>query len=424
MRRPLLALLVADVLVLVVAVVGAATVDRGSNATATSDVARSVAIAPDGSVPPPPAPRAVTAALVQRRPWPDRVTPTAPWTARLDGAGGRTTLTRVAGVVPGGLGQASLKLASVDPRSATANQANLSLTLPDGAKWYPIAPFHLDASGDLPFTSASTVDAAVTVFVPSLSAVLANAPDPVTAVGTFVAVDGRQVDRLVLPRATRVTQDCPRTPCQPTDDVPAVSLAAGPATVLRASTGPQSGEAAVAGSARAQALGRRWDGLVGAVEGTDLAATATWDGRTWSLTATARGARQVWVDVWPIADTTLSPSSTVNDNLHNCLRNCDLRVRWTNTGFATSQIYEAEGMGGAARSIGFDLNTSLGHDAGLGVRRGDRKINLGGGGDADSNQAPGEKVDRGLSYTPGADVTLILRGNFADVRVHLAVPAA
>jgi hypothetical protein len=301
---------------------------------------------------------------------------------------------------------------------------NENLTLPDGARWYALGAFHLDATGDLAFTSAFAHDGAVTIAVVSLESVLAKAPDPVTAVGRFVSADGRQVDRLALPHSTRVARDCAPSPCTPRTDVPGVSLAAGSATTLRGSTGAQPAEAAVAGSARAQALGHRWDGLTGAVEGTDLAATATWDGRAWSLTATAGGARQLWVDVWPVADTTLAVTSGIDGNVHNCLLNCSLRLRWTNTGWATSQIYEAEAEGPSGPTIGFDLNKSLGHDAGLGVGRGDRKINLGGGGDVDSNQPPGAKVDRGLSYTPGTDVTVVLRGNFPDARVHLAIPAA
>ena len=99
-----------------------------------------------------------------------------------------------------------------------------------------------------------------------------------------------------------------------------------------------------------------------------------------------------------------------------------MRLRWTNTGWATAQIYEAEALGPAGPTVGFDLNKSSGQDAGLDVRRGDRKINLGGGGDVDSNQAPGEKVARGLSHTPGTDVTMVLRGNFPEVRVRLAIP--
>jgi hypothetical protein len=424
-RRSLVALAVVDLLVLAAAIAGAANVGPSTRSTTATGGTGAVSapLEAGGSVPRLAAPRTVTAALVRDRPWPDRVTPSAAWTAALDGVGNRVTLTAVAGVVPGGLGQATLKLASADPRGHAPSD-NVNLTLPDGTKWYPLDPFRLDATGDLPFTSAVAHDGAVTLTVASLPATLVGAPDPVVAVGRFVSADGREVDRLALPRATRVGRDCPNATCPVVPDAPAVALPARPATVLRGSTSARSGEAAVAGSARAQALGRRWDGLVGAVEGTDMTATATWDGRSWSLAAAARGARQVWVDVWPVADTTLAASSSVNDDLHNCLRNCDLRLRWTNTGFATSQIYEAEAVGPAGRSIGFDLNKSLGHDAGLGVGRGDRKVNLGGGGDVDSNQAPGEKVDRGLSYTPGADVTLVLRGNFADVRVHLAIPAA
>jgi hypothetical protein len=426
-RRSLVALAVVDVLLVVSAAACSHTVDRATSGSG-SGTAASGPVSADTPAPPLPAPRTVTGPLVLARPWPARVTPTAAWTAALDGVGGRVTLSAVSGVVPGGMSLASLKLASTDPRPGATTPPpsdNVHLALPDGSRWYPLDAFRLDAAADLPFTSAAARDGTVTVSVASWAAMLAAAPDPVTAVGTFVTVDGRRVDRLTLPRATKVVHDCPpSTPsCPISVDAPAVTLAAHAGTVLRASTTSASGEAAVAGSARAQALGRRWDSLVGAVEGTDLTSTATWDGRTWTLTASVRGARQVWVDVWPVADTTLAATSGINSHVHNCLRNCDLRVRWVNTGFATSQIYEAEGIGPGA-SIGFDLNKSLGHDAGLGIGRGDRKINLGGGGDVDSNQPPGEKVDRGLSYTPGDDVTLVLRGNFPDTRVHLAIPAA
>jgi hypothetical protein len=127
--------------------------------------------------------------------------------------------------------------------------------------------------------------------------------------------------------------------------------------------------------------------------------------------------------VWPVADTTLEGTSNVSGGDHNCLRDCVVRIRWANVGFATSQVFEAEGLGQAGPTVGFDLNKTVGHDAGLGVRRGDQKINLGGGGDVDSNQAPGDKVDRGLTYTPGTDVTIVLRGNFPDLTVRLAIPA-
>jgi len=101
-----------------------------------------------------------------------------------------------------------------------------------------------------------------------------------------------------------------------------------------------------------------------------------------------------------------------------------LRVEWTNVGDATSQIMEAEGIGPGAAGVGFDLNKSLGHGAGLDVRRGDRVITFEGGADIDSNLAPGGKTDRELSYRAGQPATLVLRGNFPEVRVELAVPGA
>ncbi|MEA2704031.1 MAG: hypothetical protein QOD63_1976, partial [Actinomycetota bacterium] len=50
-------------------------------------------------------------------------------------------------------------------------------------------------------------------------------------------------------------------------------------------------------------------------------------------------------------------------------RNRLLWVEWTNVGFATAQILEAEGVGPGAPGVGFDLNKSLSHDAGLRARR-------------------------------------------------------
>lgn len=91
-------------------------------------------------------------------------------------------------------------------------------------------------------------------------------------------------------------------------------------------------------------------------------------------------------------------------------------------GDATSQILEAEGLGPGAAGVGFDLNKSLGHDAGLDVRRGDRVIRFKGGADVDSNLPPDGKTDRELSYRAGQPATLVLRGNFPEVRVELAVP--
>jgi len=91
-------------------------------------------------------------------------------------------------------------------------------------------------------------------------------------------------------------------------------------------------------------------------------------------------------------------------------------------GIATAQVLEAEGSGPGAEGIGFDLNKTLGHDAGLGLRRGDRVLGFDGGEDIDSNLPPGGESDRELSYRAGQPATLVLRGNFPEVTVVLAVP--
>ena len=252
---------------------------------------------------------------------------------------------------------------------------------------------------------------------------LGQAGDQVTAVGSFTAPDGRKVDRLVLPKGTRVGEDCGHEPpCPAATDVPAVTVEIPRGTIIAAGTGVEVGEAAVAGTVHVEALDHAWDGLVGALEGVTVSATAVFGVDGWTLESQAGNALQAWVDVWPVADTVLVGSSGVDGGGHNCLRNCTVRVRWRNEGWASAQILEAEGVGSGGPTVGFDLNKTLGHDAGLGVRRGDQKINLGGGGDVDSNQAPGEKVDRGLSHTPGVDVTLVLRGNFPDLPIDLDIP--
>jgi hypothetical protein len=93
-------------------------------------------------------------------------------------------------------------------------------------------------------------------------------------------------------------------------------------------------------------------------------------------------------------------------------------------GTRTAKTIEAEGIGNGAPMVEFSLNKTLGQGAGLGVRRGDRVINLEGGGDIDSNLAPGADVSHRLSAQEGTQATIILRGNFADVEVPLAIPPA
>ena len=362
------------------------------------------------------------------RPWPERVTPTGPWSATLRGTGPLLTLTVMPGTIPGGLAHATFELGPpVGAGPATtvppAPTSGLNLTLPDGSRWYPSGPFRFESAADLHFVSLSARAATAKVAVGSLQSALGQAGDQVTAVGSFTAPDGRTVDRLDLPMGTRVGEDCGHEPpCPAATDVPDVTVEIPRGTIIAAGTGVEVGEAAVAGTAHVEALDHTWDGLVGALEGVTVSATAVFGIDGWTLESQADNALQAWVDVWPVADTVLVGSSGVDGGSHNCLRDCTVRVRWRNEGWASSQVLEAEGLGPGGPTVGFDLNKTLGHDAGLGVRRGDQEINLGGGGDVDSHQIPGEKVDRGLSHTPGVDVTLVLRGNFPDLTIDLDIP--
>ena len=354
---------------------------------------------------------------VQARPWPARVTPTGPWSASLEGSGPRFAMTAVAGSLPDALPDATFRL----PDRTEITSRTLNLTLPDGSVWHPKGSFRLEAAGPLAFTSVRGRNDALEVGVASLQSVLAPAAGPVTAVGTFVGPDGSRTDRLALPPATRLGEDCGYANCGAPKDPPLVSLKVLPGATIQGRAGTAPGEAAVAGTARSTALDRSWDGLVGAVEGTDLTATATWDGRTWSVSARAAAARQVWMDVWPVADTALTASSEFAPERDSCFRDCPVRVNWTNTGWATSQIMEAEGVGSGSGSVGFGLTGSTGHDAGLGVERGGTRRHLGGGDAISPSQQPRGKVDRGLTTKSGSEVVLVLRGNFPEVRVPLAL---
>lgn len=357
------------------------------------------------------------------RPWPERVTPSGPWTASVDGTGPRMTLT-MGGTVDGGLAGASVSL-GVRTSSDTPTDGR-SLVLPTGERWYPQAPFRLDAAGDLPVRELASPDTDGTHSVAAADrtltaqvrfpAVLEAAGGAMTVHGDFVGTDGSRVDTLVIPPGTVIAAPAD----QPGDDLQqaVATVEATDGTVVR---GSGAGEAAVAGTGRLEAEGRSWDGIVVAVEGDQVEATATFDGRQWSLTAHAGDARQAWVDVWPIADTFLQARSysTAPGFLD---RNRLLKVEWTNVGHATAQVLEAEGVGPGADGVGFDLNKTLGHDAGLGARRGDQVRGFGGGADIDSNLAPGGRTNRELSYLAGQPATLTLRGNFPEVRLELAVP--
>jgi hypothetical protein len=350
---------------------------------------------------------------VESRPWPARVQPTAAWSATMTGAGARFTMTSVAATIPGALDEATFRLPEADGD-------RLNLTFPDGARWYPDGGFRLEASGPLAFTSGRGRGGALELDTESLPAVLGLAQGPVTAVGTFTGSAGQRVDRLPLPPTARIGEDCSGPPCADPKLGPAVSLRAHPGLAVRIQGGGKLGEVAVAGTAQAGALGRTWEGLVGAVEGTELTGTATWDGRTWAVAATAGGARQVWIDVWPVADTTVSATSGYDAGNHACFRDCSVRLRWTNTGWASSQILEAEGVGPGSGSVRFGLTQTTGHDAGLGVHRGGHRKNLADGGDIHPSLQPRGKADRGLTTKPGSSVVLVLRGNFPETRVQLA----
>jgi hypothetical protein len=408
-----------------------ARVDAGSGAPGGT-----VGIDPLAEIPVPggtsglPARRSAGAGEVAERPWPSRVAAAGPWSATLAGKGDRIEVT-AAGSVAGGLAGSSVDLGSSDPRRAgdEAPRTNRHLALPDGNRWYALGRIRLEGSGDVPFSSLTASRRDVSAAASSFEAVVGAAQAGLVGVGSFVQADGRKVDRLALPAGTRLVGECREAPpfpppCQVPDPAPiAVKVTAREALTIRAAG---SGEAAVAGSARASALGRTWEGLVAAIEAQQLRAVATYDGDRWTMAADGATARQVWVDVWPVVDTKLAATSKARGTrgFFDALQgdSYDVGIQWTNVGFATSQIFEAEGVGPGAKDVGFDLNKTLGHGAGLNVARGDRVVNMRGGGDIDSNLAPGESVDRGLSAPRGSSATVVLRGNFPEVRVALAIP--
>ena len=357
------------------------------------------------------------AADVERKPWPERITPTNPWPAKVAGVGPRVTFT-MAGTIAGGLGRTTV---DVGPPPADRPTGGRALVLPGGERWYPQKPFRIEAEGDLPFVA---VDAGAgfsfqatgrdVVVQAGFGALLAAAGGTFVAHGEFVREDGTRAADLSVPPGTSLADGSGGTG----SDVVTGRVEPVDGTPVSASG---DGEAAVAGAAVGDAEGHTWEALDTAVEAEQVTASATFDGVQWHVEATAEGARQLWVDGWPVADTLLHARSySVEPGFFD--RNRLLKVEWVNAGQATAQILEAEGSGPGALRVGFDLNKTLGHDAGLGVRRGDRVTNLRGGGDVDSNLPPGDRLNRELSYDAGQAATLVLRGNFPEVRVDLAVP--
>jgi len=368
---------------------------------------------------------------VQEQPWPDRVTPAGPWSASLEGTGSRLTLT-MAGTITGERGRVTVDFGKPTEGEPTGGR---SLLFPDGERWYPQEPIRLDWVGDVPFVPAMgeespdtggyfSVEADggdLTIRIPVVTLLAAAGDGPVVAHGSFVGGDGREVDELAVPPGTTVSAGCPRPTCEttPPDADTQSSLVHVEATTGTGIHAVGDGEAAVAGTVRAEAEGRSWDGRVIAVEGSEVDAAATYDGDRWSLTAHVDGARQLWVDVWPVVDTELRARSYTSDP--GFLKG-PLKVEWVNVGHATAQILEAEGTGPGASGVGFDINNTRGHDAGLRVRRGDKVSGFRDGADIDSNLPPGDRTNRTLSYRTGDPATLVLRGNFPEVRVELAVP--
>jgi hypothetical protein len=77
-----------------------------------------------------------------------------------------------------------------------------------------------------------------------------------------------------------------------------------------------------------------------------------------------------------------------------------------------------------AKSVGFRLATTTGHDAGLGVTRRPEVRNLKNGIDIPSELEVGKSIERGLSFEPGAEASIVLRGNFPAVTVPLPTGAS
>lgn len=84
---------------------------------------------------------------VAGRPWPDRITPSGPWSGSIEGTGLRMTLS-TGGTIVGAMDRTTVDLGSTDADRPTAGRA---LAFPDGQRWYPQRPFRVEAEGDLSF---------------------------------------------------------------------------------------------------------------------------------------------------------------------------------------------------------------------------------------------------------------------------------
>lgn len=177
--RSVVALAVADVLLLVAASAGA------------------LAVRSDGGDP--------FTRRVVAQPWPARVTPTGPWSASLEGSGPRFTMTAMAGAIPDALPEASFRL----PARTAVTSRTTNLTPPDGSVWHPKGAFRLDAAGPLAFTSVQARGDVVDVGVDSLQSVLA----PAGAAGVDGRLAGGRLHALgrlgVQPRRDNCFRACP-----------------------------------------------------------------------------------------------------------------------------------------------------------------------------------------------------------------------
>lgn len=389
------------------------------------------------TAPPPPSP--VTAADVVGRPAPERVTARSRWGATLEARAERLRIYAPV-VAVDGVRATTVNVTAVDPRPGTAADGSVryqpatALALPDGSRWYPMSPYRLDGPGDVPLTVRGTAGGQLTGTT-TLAGLVGRGVD---ATGRFVSRDGREVGSLRLPSGTRLSPECagptPADVPRPCGGAAETVGATVDATGLRVEiddsrqpgydgNGEGAVEVEVAGTVRARALNREWTGLVGSLEADDVSGTAVWDGAAWRVEVRARSARQVWIDVWPVVDTVLEATSGYDGGPHSCAGDCSVRLRYRNTGYATAQIFEAEALGGT-NAVALGIKQTGTHDAGLGVHRGGYEINLRSGRGVDSHLPPGDSHDRGLTSTPGVPVTLVLRGNFPEERVALAIPAA